>query len=246
MKFIVPIFLFISVGFILSAGCVTVTNKNSANLTTTPSFTPFSNQSDPGLNKSINETANITSISKGSIRVSISGILYPANLSVILDNETVGMVQPTKPLFLMVPEGNHTVMVCVGSICEQENVMTKFGRYVNVDFSERLQRDVEFPNPTARATAHILEYYKNDNIVSVYIEFINPESVDHTISVDLSVGYTYIEGRSHIKLGDSVQAMTAESVKAGQRKIKKVDMYLASSESIISFDCPVIEELKVK
>jgi hypothetical protein len=246
MKFIVPIALFISVGFILIAGCVTVTNKNSANLTTAPSFAPFSNQSDPGLNKSINKTVNITLISKGSLRVSISGILYPVNLSVILDNETVGMVQSTKPLYLMVPEGNHTVMVCLGSVCEQENVMTKFGRYVDVDFSERLQRDVEFPNPTAQATAQILEYYKNDNIISVYVEFINPESVDHTISVDLSVGYTYIDGRSHIKLGDSAQAMTAESVKAGQREIKRVDMYLANSDSIISFDSPVIEELKVK
>ena len=246
MKLIVPFALFISVGFILATGCITTTNKNSVNLTTAVSFAPFSNTSDPFLNKSINETANITSRSEGSLRVSISGISYPANLSVVLDNENVGMVKPTKPLYLMVSEGNHTVMVCMGSVCEQENVMTRFGRYVNVDFSERLQRDVEFPNPTARPTAQILEYYKNDNIVSVYVEFINPESVDHTISVDLSVGYTYIDGRSHVKLGDSAQAMTAVSVKAGQRETKRVDVHLAGSDSIISFDNPVIEDLKVK
>jgi len=246
MKLIVPFALFISVGIIMAAGCITTTNKNSVNLTTAVSFAPFSNTSDPFLNKSINETANITSRSEGSLRVSISGISYPANLSVVLDNENVGMVKPTKPLYLMVSEGNHTVMVCMGSVCEQENVMTRFGRYVNVDFSERLQRDVEFPNPTARPTAQILEYYKNDNIVSVYVEFINPESVDHTISVDLSVGYTYIDGRSHVKLGDSAQAMTAVSVKAGQRETKRVDVHLAGSDSIISFDNPVIEDLKVK
>ena len=246
MKLIVPFALFISVGIIMAAGCITTTNKNSVNLTTAVSFAPFSNTSDPALNKSINETANITSRSEGSLRVSISGISYPANLSVVLDNENVGMVKPTKPLYLMVSEGNHTVMVCMGSVCEQENVMTRFGRYVNVDFSERLQRDVEFPNPTARPTAQILEYYKNDNIVSVYVEFINPESVDHTISVDLSVGYTYIDGRSHVKLGDSAQAMTAVSVKAGQRETKRVDVHLAGSDSIISFDNPVIEDLKVK
>ena len=246
MKLIVPFALFISVGIIMAAGCITTTNKNSVNLTTAVSFAPFSNTSDPFLNKSINETANITSRSEGSLRVSISGISYPANLSVVLDNENVGMVKPTKPLYLMVSEGNHTVMVCMGSVCEQENVMTRFGRYVNVDFSERLQRDVEFPNPTARPTAQILEYYKNDNVVSVYVEFINPESVDHTISVDLSVGYTYIDGRSHVKLGDSAQAMTAVSVKAGQRETKRVDVHLAGSDSIISFDNPVIEDLKVK
>ena len=246
MKLIVPFALFMAVGFILAAGCVAMTNKNTVNATTAASFAPFSNTSDPGLNKTINTTANSTSELKGSLRVSISGILYPANLSVILDNEIVGTVNPTTPLYLKVSEGNHTVMVCVSSVCEQENVTTRFGSYVTVDFSERIQRDVELPNPTARPTAQILEYYKNGEVVSVYIEFINPESVDHMISVDLSIGYTYIDGRSHVKLGDSTQAMTSLFVKAGQRETKRVDMYLASSDSSISFENPVIKDLKVK
>ncbi len=156
------------------------------------------------------------------------------------------MVKPAKPLYLMVPEGNHTVKVCVGPVCEQENITAKFGRYVNVDFSERLQRDVKFPNPTARPTAQILDYYKNDNVVSVYVEFINPKSVDHTMSAAISVGYTYIDGRSYVKLGDSAQAMTVVFVKAGQTEIKKVDIYLTNSDSLISFDSPVIQELKIK
>jgi hypothetical protein len=177
--------------------------------------------------------------------VSISGILYPVNLSVILDNETVGTVNPTTPLYLTVSEGNHTVRVCVSSVCEQEYVTTRFGSYVTVDFSERLLRDVEFPNPTARATAQILDYFKNGNVVSVYVEFINPESVDHLISVDLSVGFTYIDDRSHVKLGDSTQTLTSQFVKARQRETKRVDMYLAS-DSCISFDNPVINDIKIK
>jgi hypothetical protein len=194
----------------------------------------------------MNDSVNYSPISRGSLRVSISGISYPANLSVLLDNEIIGMVQPTKPLYLMVSEGNHTVKVCVGPVCEQENITTKFGRYVNVDFSERLQRDVEFPNPTARPTAQIVDYYKNDDVVSVYVEFVNPESVDHTMSAVLSVGYTYIDGRSYVKLGDSAQAMTVVSIKAGQREIKRVDIHLTNSDSLISFDGPVIQELKIK
>jgi hypothetical protein len=246
MKLIVPCALVIAVGFILAAGCVAVTNKNTVNVTTDASFAPFSTPSDPGLNATINATTNSTSTLKGSLRVSISGISYPANLSVVLDNETVGTVEPTKPLYLMVAEGDHTVMVCVRSVCEQENVKTRFGRYVNVDFSERLLKDVEFPNPTARPTARILNYYKNGNVVSVYVEFINPESVDHTISVDISVGYTYIDGRSHSKAGDSAQAKTTQFVKAGQKETQGVNIYLASSDTIMSFDNPVIVETKVK
>jgi hypothetical protein len=246
MKLIVPFTLFMAVGFTVAAGCVAMTNKNTINATTATSVTPFSNTSDTGLNKTINATANSTSELKGSLRVSISGILYPANLSVVLDNETVGMVKPTTPLYLMVSEGNHTVMVCVSSVCEQENITTKFGTYTTIDFSERLQRDVEFPNPTARPTAQILEYYKNGNVVSVYVKFINPESTDHMISADLSFGYTYIDGRSHVKLGDSAHAKIALFVNAGQSETKRVEMYLPSSDSSICFDNPIIEELQVK
>ena len=145
MKLIVPSALLLSVGLILAAGCVTPPDKDSLNLTPTPGFAPFSYSPDPGLNISINKTENNTLTSEGSLRVSISGILYPANVSVVLDNRTVGIVTPTKPLYLMISEGNHTVLGCVGSVCEQENVMIRFGKYVDVDFSERLQRDVEFP-----------------------------------------------------------------------------------------------------
>ncbi len=100
MKLIVPYTLFMAVAFILAAGCVAMTNKNPVNATTAPGFAPFSNTSDPVLNHTINTTANTTPELKGSIRVSIGGLLYPANLSVILDNETAGTVNPSTPLYL--------------------------------------------------------------------------------------------------------------------------------------------------
>ena len=243
MKLIVPFALFMASGCILAAGCVAQTNNGTVNATTATTFAPRTNTPDTGLNTTIHAT---TSELKGSLKVSISGISYPENLSVILDNETVGTVIPTKPLYLMISEGNHTVTVCVSSICEQETVTTRFGSYATVDFSERLLRDVEFPDPNARPTARILEYYRNGNAVSVYVEFTNPESADHMISVDLIVGYTYIDGRSHVKLGDSAQAKTPLLVKAGKRETKRVDIYLANSDSVISFGNPVIEDLKVK
>jgi hypothetical protein len=179
------------------------------------------------------------------MRVSISGISYPANLSVVLDNETVGTVKPTTPLYLMISEGNHTVMVCVSSVCEQENVTTRFGKYVSVDFSERLLRDVEFPNPNARPTARILEYNKNGNAISVNVEFINPSTKDLLMSVDVSCGYSYIDDRTSIKMGDSARGMLVQNVKAGQRITESLDLYFASGHSL-SYGFPVIEELKVK
>jgi hypothetical protein len=249
MKLIVPFALFMAVGFIMAAGCVSMTNKNTVNGTvngtTATDFAPFSNISDPGSNKTVNANANITSKVEGSLRVSISGISYPANLSVVLDDETVGNVNPTTPLYLMVSEGNHTVMVCVSSVCEQETVTTRFGKYVTVDFSERLQKDVKFPKPNERPTAQILEYNKNGNAISVHVEFFNPSAKDLLMSVEVSCGYSYIDDRTNIKMGDSARGMLVQNVKAGQRITGDLDLYFVNGHSY-SFDYPVIQELKVK
>jgi len=246
MKPRVPFALVMAVGFILISGCIDITSKNSANQTASAStVTPFSNTSNPLVNKTVNTTPAIPSDLKGSLRVSISGCLHPANLTVFLDSEPVGTVEPKSPLYLMVSEGNHTVMVCLGPVCEQENVTTRFGRYSMVDFSEQLQHDVQLPNPTDQPTARILEYYKNGNVVSVFVEFINPESTDHTFAADLSLGYTYIDDRSHFKLGDSAQVKTTVSVKAGQKETKRLDLHLASNGQVLTYGYPVIEELKV-
>jgi hypothetical protein len=235
-----------AVGFILVGGCIDIASKNSANQTASLyPVTLFSNTTNPLLNKTVNTTRVISSDLKGSLRVSISGCLYPANLTVFLDSEPVGTVEPKSPLYLMVPEGNHTVIVCLDSVCEQETVTTRFGQYSTVDFSEQLQHDVKLPNPTEQPSARILDYYKNGNVVTVFVEFINPESKDHTFSADLSLGYTYIDGRSYLKLGDSAQVKTTVSVKAGQKETKRLDMYLVSNGQVLTFGNPVIEQLKV-
>jgi hypothetical protein len=226
MKPIVPFTLFMVMGFTLAAGCVALTNK---------SMNPFSNTTG-----AFNDTADSTSKLKGSLSVSIAGFTYPENLSVVLDNESIGMVNPTTPFYTMVSEGNHTVMVCAGAICERENVTTKFGRYVIVDFSERLHRDTAIARPTAR----ILDYYKNGNAVSVNIEFVNPSQKDHLMSVELSCGYSYIDDRTSIKKGDSARGRLAQYVKAGQRITASLDLYLTNGHNL-SYDFPEIEELKV-
>jgi hypothetical protein len=218
-----------AVGCILAAGCVGTTTKNTVN--------PISNIPDPGSNATVNSISTLN----GSLKVSISGISDPANLSVVLDNQTVGTVNPTKPLFLMVSEGNHTVMVCMSSICEQENVTTRFGRYVTVDFSERLHRDGAIAQPTAK----ILGYYKNGDAISVNVEFINPSTKDLLMSVTVSCGYSYIDDRTSIKMGDSARGRLVQNVRAGQRITESLNLNFGGGSSY-SYGYPVIEELIIK
>jgi hypothetical protein len=227
MNLIVPCALFMAVGFILAAGCVATTKKNAA--------TPLSNTPDSG----VNTTANSTSTLKGSLIVSIAGFSSPLNLSVVLDNKTVGTVNRSTPLKMMVSEGDHTVKVCVDSVCVQENVTARFGRYLDVDFSEQLHREVANAQPTAR----IVQCNRNGNTLSVEVEFINPSTKDLQMSAVVSCGYSYIDDRTNFKMGDSTRGMLVQNVKAGQSIQKRLDLNFADGKSI-SYDYPVLE-LKV-
>jgi hypothetical protein len=230
MKPIVPFALITAIGLLLTAGCVAITNKNTVNLSDT---------TDSGLNATPTPTS--TSPLQGSLVVSVAGFFYPTDLSVVLDNQTVGTVNPTSSLYLKVSEGNHTIGVCADFVCEQESVMIRFGKYVTVDFSERLQKDVVILEPTAR----VLEGYKNGDRLSVNIEFINPSRKDLQMSGAVSCGYSYIDDRTGSKMGDSARGTFVQNVNAGQRITKELVLNLVNGNSL-SYSFPVIEELKVK
>ena len=231
MKPMVPFALFTAIGLLLTAGCVAVTNKNTVNSS--------SDITDSGLNATPTPTS--TSPLQGSLVVSVAGFFYPTDLSVVLDNQTVGTVNPTSSLYLRVSEGNHTIGVCADFVCEQESVMIRFGKYVTVDFSERLQKDVVILEPTAR----VLECYKNGDRLSVNIEFINPSRKDLQMSGAVSCGYSYIDDRTGSKMGDSARVTFVQNVNAGQRITKELVLNLVNGNSL-SYSFPVIEELKVK
>jgi len=237
MKLIVPFALLSALGIIFAAGCIAPTEKAALNTTSRNTLNSSSNTTGSGGNS----TPDNTSLLKGSLVVSAMGFSYPSDLSVSLDNETVGTVNPTTPLYLRVSEGNHTVSICADFVCEQENVTIRFGKYVTVDFSERLQKDVVIMHPTAR----VLKCYKNGNDLAVDIEFINPSRKDYEMSGVISCGYSYINDRTGIRMGDSTQGTFVQKVSAGQRIIKSLFLYLGNGNSL-TYSQPVIEELRVK
>lgn len=234
-------FLIITVvlGCILASGCVAQTKKDNNTTTvinTSNTFSPFVNTTINITNSSnVTNMTNVT-VLKGPLRVATSG--YPAPLSVILDNETIGIVTREKPLDVMVIEGNHSVKVCVGQICEVEYVNTVFGKKTYVDFGDRLKKDVEYPLPTAR----IVEFYKNGAAVTVNIEFINPSENDLTMSADVSVGYSYIEGRSGLRKGDSARGKAMEVVRAGEHMMYRMDLYFVDGDAY-NYDVPNISNI---
>jgi hypothetical protein len=241
MKFITLMALLVAVGCILATGCVAQPKKDPANATVSPTntFTPFVNTTTvPATNVSnvtnttgTNATAGLT----GPLRVSISGYNAGIPLRVVIDNRTVGNVTREQPLDLTVNEGNHTVQVCVGVICPLEYVEIVFAKRAYLDFGDRLREAAEFPLPTAR----LINYFKNGNGVGVNVEYINPTEKDLTMSVEISCGYTYIDGRTNLRMGDSVRSKATQWVEAGRRVTVTRDLYFAYG-SAYTFDEPTL------
>lgn len=174
-------------------------------------------------------------IPSGALTVSIGG--YNAELPVLIDNTRVGVVSLGKPLNLMVSEGLHTVTVCVGVICENESVEIKFAQQAFIDFGERLKKDVEFSTPTVRIVSSVV----NNNRLSVSVEFINPDKIDHTMLATIGCGYSYIESNSHERKNEFAQTVVTRSVKAGNRMIQSVDLSLSRGSAVIASEPTVVE-----
>lgn len=227
----------IIVGCILAAGCVGQIKNTTVNNTITPAntFTPLSNMTNMSSTSNITVTAGL----KGPLRVSIGG--WDADLPVFIDNKSAGIVTHNDPLDLMLEEGNHTVKVCVGVICEEEVITIKFAKQRLVDFEERLLRDVQFSKPTAR----IVGYYPSGDQFTVTVEFINPSSKDLAMSAEVRCGYTYIESRSNNRVGNVAQGIANANVKSGNRVTQTLNLNLADGYSYV-YSIPLISGITTR
>jgi hypothetical protein len=135
----------------------------------------------------------------------------------------------------MMDEGNHTVEVCCGVVCERENVTIRFGEQRIIDFSERLKKKCEFLEPVAR----IVGFFMNGDQIAVNVEFINPTTETLTMSAEISCGYSYIESRSNNRVGNSAQGMVLATLKPGDRTLEILNLNLASGYSY-NFGAPTI------
>lgn len=241
--------LLIAVGCILATGCVAQTKKDPVNVTESPAptntFSPFVNTTKVPTTYAINAT-NVTNSTakpkmKGPLRVSIGSYSADQPLPVLIDNQTVGNVTRGTPVDLMVDEGNHTVQVCVGTICPEKNIDIQFAKRSYLDFEEILKLKAEYSKPTVR----LIKSYKSGQGVSVDLEFINPTLNAISISAEVSCGYTFIDSRTNIRLGDSVRAKATEWVEAGIPKTQTVDLYFGYGSSYL-YDDPVLGEVTWK
>jgi len=246
MKIITLLALLIAVGCILATGCVAQPKKDPGNATVSPTntFTPFVNTTTvPGLNATINATnvTNSTPKLKGPLRVSIGSYSVDQPLRVLIDNQSAGGVRAGFPLDLMVNEGNHSVAVCVGLICPEKSVIIVFAKRSYLDFEDILKQKVEFSKPTVR----ILKSFKNGNGIGVELEFINPTQNDLAMTAEVIAGYTFIDGRTNVRMGDSVRTTASQFVEAGRRETRTVDLYF-NDGSAYNYDEPRLGEVTPK
>lgn len=166
-------------------------------------------------------------IAQGPLTITIGG--YKADLPVLIDNVTAGNASQGKPLNLMVSEGNHTVKICVGVLCENETVTVKFAKPAFVDFEERLKKIAEFSEPTVR----IIDTRQAGAKVTVDLEYINPAKDDLTFTTEVQVAYSYIDPTSRFRNANTKRTTVTKWVKAGSRAKHSADIWLDGGRTYI-------------
>jgi hypothetical protein len=166
-------------------------------------------------------------VAQGSLTVSIGGF-KAEDLPVLVDNISAGNVSQGRSLDLMLKEGNHTVQVCAGSVCENQDIQIKFAKQSLVDFGDRLKADIEFPTPTVRITDSALSGPE----LSVQVEFINPDKTDHSMTGTVSCVYSYIDSLTR-------------TMKGGSRDTQEVSLYLGGGSNVIA-NPPVLVDVEIK
>ena len=218
MQFIMPCALFLVIGCLLASGCVTQTKTDNTPVHVSPSPT-FTRFTVPG--------------TEGPLRISLGG--FTGEYPVSVDNISVGVVSTNRPIALTKLEGNYTVKVCCGNICEQENVTVTFGKQQTVDVSEQLKKDLGSSEPAVR----MVGYFLNGDQLTTDVEFINPTLQPRTLSADVSCGYSYIESRNNNRVGSIAQGRLSATVNACDHVTETLDFNFASGSSYI-YDIPTV------
>jgi hypothetical protein len=212
----VHIILGIVIACILATGCVTNNDTDNRDLSPANTFSPFSVPS-----------------TKGQLTISVGG--FAGEYPVSVDEKSAGVVTAKSPITMMIEEGNHTVEVCCGILCEQQDVEIKFAKQRTVDFSEQLKEDLEFSEPAVR----IISYNLNRDEIAIDVEFINPATDPLVMSAEISCGYSYIERNSNQRVGNSAHGHLYETVKPCDHTIQKLNLNLAGGSNY-NYDIPTI------
>jgi len=79
-------------------------------------------------------------VPQGTLSVSLGD--YKATMPVFVDDMNMGNVSTGKPLNLTLSQGRHTVRVCAGSVCQQQNLEITSTKQTLVDFGDQLRQSI--------------------------------------------------------------------------------------------------------
>jgi len=218
VKIIVLLALGIIVAFIAVVGCETKTDSGRS-FSPTNTFAPFH-------------------LRQGQVTIYVGGMT--GEFPVALDNIPVGVTSTNRPLTLMADEGNRTVEVCCGIICEHEEVTIRFGKPRTLDFSEQLENDCKFSEPAVR----IVDYFLSGDHITINVELLNPTTRTVTLSAEISCWYSYIESRSNNRVAHSAGSQVFSTLEPGDRVTQILRLNVAGGSSYM-YEIPTISHVSV-
>jgi hypothetical protein len=185
-----------------------------------------------------NQLINNTNLLQTNLVVSIGE--YNADLPVNVDKVKVGNVSMGVPLTVKVIEGTHNISVCSGSVCENSQVTTKFGKTTYVDFGASLQKDALHQTPWAEVAGTLV----SGNDVTVTVMLYNPTANDTTMSAIVSCLYQYLDYQGMTRTDTASSLINNQYVEAGGNVTYLVDVYMSEGMNPVLLGKPVILSMK--
>jgi|GEM_PF-6106976 len=149
--------------------------------------------------------------SEGTLTVSARAFTGTATLS--LDGNDTGTLTQSIPLTMQLPQGAHTVRVCVESVCDTEVVRITALKTTAIDLSAKIS-DLA---ANTRPTVTVVGTTPSASRILVTVEFFNPGQDELTMTARVVCSYQYSGG--NLGPGTASGSATAQAVvPAGGRK----------------------------
>ena len=129
--------------------------------------------------------------------LTLTAAAFGGKATVNIDGAESGILTQEPPFTMKLPEGNHTLKLCIRSVCLNENIQINAAKITSLDFGTRLVNLETGSKPSATIT---LSQQAGHQLI-VLVDFDNPTSEDLTMIATIQCVYSYGGGNSGVDQG---------------------------------------------
>ena len=123
--------------------------------------------------------------------LSVTAQAFTGTATLNLDGNDAGSLTQSTPFSVQLPQGSHTLKVCVGPACDLEVVQINATKVTYLDLSAKIADLAANEKPSVK----IIDTTPAANQILVTLQFVNPTTEDLTMTAVVVCNYQYNGGK---------------------------------------------------